>query len=333
VETQKSVGSGGAAHPGEAAGVAAAAAGRTKVDSEPVGETQRRQAQKDRAEPGRGRRWSQTLYGIQMLYGALTDSITDRMSLAAAGCAYYATLALFPAISSLVSVYGLMFNPAAVEQQLLVLRHIVPAPAYVLIEDRIRQLVIAPSGSLSIGLAVSFVLTFWSASTGTRAVLSALNVAHDEPERRGYVRFQLTALTLTVAAVLVVTVGIALLVFMPAVLSFVGLSHYAGGLLQVAAAVLLIGLFGASLAVLYRLGPSRPPPPAEPTLPGVVLATALWLIASLLLSWYVANIRSFGATYGPLGAVVGIMLWFWVAAYAALLGAELNVRLGKGDNE
>jgi membrane protein len=91
--------------------------------------------------------------------------------------------------------------------------------------------------------------------------------------------------------------------------------------------LLLVGLFGVSLAVFYRIGPSREPPPHQPILPGIVLATVLWLAASSLLSWYVSHIASFGATYGPLGAVVGIMLWFYVSAYVVLLGAELNARL------
>jgi membrane protein len=273
--------------------------------------------------------WVRLGFWRHAIYRAAIDSASDRMSLAAAGCAFYATLALFPAISSLISVYGLAFNPHAVGQQLMVLRHIVPAPAFVLIQDRVRQLVTAPSGKLTIGLVVSFVLTFWSASTGTRSLLSALNVAHDLPEERGYVEFQLIGLIMTVAAILVAALGVALLVFIPAALSFLGLSRFSGGLLHAAAFLLLIGLFGAALAVLYRIGPSCRPPPQEPTLPGVFLATLLWLAASVLLSWYVSNISSFGVTYGPLGAVVGIMLWFYVSAYAALLGAELNVRLGK----
>jgi len=295
------------------------------VDSEPPNPVRHADRRNYRRSLAAWRRWRDSVVG------AVRDSITDRMSLAAAGCAFYATLALFPAISLLISVYGLIFNPQAVEQQLLVLHHIVPAPAFELINDRIRQLVTAPPGSLSAGLVISFIITFWSASTGTRSVLSALNVAHDLKEQRSYLRFQIVGLAMTMAVILVTTVAIALLVFIPAALSFLGLSRYSGGLLHAAAILLLLGLFGASLAVFYRIGPTRQPPPEEPTLPGVVLATALWLTASLLLSWYVGHIRTFGVTYGPLGAVVGVMLWFYVSAYAALLGAELNVRLGKGD--
>jgi membrane protein len=262
-----------------------------------------------------------------VLVGAVAASITDRMTLAAAGCAFYATLALFPAISMLISVYGLAFNPDAVAAQLQVLQGLVPAPAFALISDRARELGSQPPGSLSTGLAVSSVLTFWSASTGTKAVLSALNVVHDVTEQRSVVRFQLTGLAITFAAVLVAALAIALLVFIPAAIAFVGLSRYSGGLLHIAALALLLGMFSVSLAVIYRIGPSRIPPPHQPILAGVVLATLLWLAASVLLSWYVSHIASFGVTYGPLGAVVGIMLWFYVSAYAVLLGAELNARL------
>lgn len=291
------------------------------MDQEPATEAPRREADAAPPRSGAWHRW------WNVLYGAVADSISDRMSLAAAGCAFYATLALFPAISTLVSVYGLAFNPAAVESQLSVLRHLLPPPALVLITSRVRQLVSAPSGNLTAGLAVSFLLTFWSASTGTRSVLSALNVAHDQVERRSYLRFQLIGLAMTLAVVFVTMLAIGLLVAIPIVLKFLGLSHYSGGLLHAAAMALLIALFGASLAVLYRLGPSQRPPREEPVLPGVALAIVLWLIASLLLTWYVQNIGSFGVTYGPIGAVVGIMLWFYVSAYASLLGAELNVRL------
>jgi membrane protein len=262
-----------------------------------------------------------------VVVGAVVASITDRMTLASAGCAFYATLALFPAISMLISVYGLAFNPDAVAAQLQVLQGLVPAPAFTLISDRARELGSQPSGSLSTGLAVSLVLTFWSSATGAKSVLSALNVVHDVKEQRSVLRFQLTGLAMTLAAVLVAALAIALLVFIPAALAFIGLSRYSGGLLHVAAMLLLVGLFGVSLAVFYRIGPSRIPPPHQPILPGIVLATLLWLAASTLLSWYVSHIASFGVTYGPLGAVVGIMLWFYVSAYVVLLGAELNARL------
>jgi membrane protein len=262
-----------------------------------------------------------------VLLGAVRDSITDRMSLAAAGCGFYATLALFPAISMLISVYGLAFNPQAVAAQLDVLQGLVPPQAFALINDRVHELLSQEPGSLSARLIVSSLLTFWSAATGTKSVLSALNVAYDVNEARSIVRFQLTGLAMTLAAVLVAALAIAVLVFIPAMIAFVGLSAYRAGLLHMASIAMMVGLFGLSIGILYRFGPSRPPPPHQPIIPGAILATLLWLAAGALLTLYVSRIGSYGATYGSLGAVVAIMLWFFVSAYAVLLGAELNSRL------
>jgi membrane protein len=262
-----------------------------------------------------------------VIIGTLRESTTDRMSLAAAGCGFYATLALFPAISMLISLYGLAFDARAVEQQLQVLRDLLPAPAFALIDERVRQLVGQATDTLSTGLIVSLVITFWSAATGTKSVLSALNVAYDTTERRGIVAFQLIALLMTLCAVAAAALGIAVLVFLPTVISFVGLSQYSAKLINWLSIMLLVVLVGGTIALLYRFGPSRRPPPNQHIFPGAFLATALWLIASVGLSFYVSHIASFGVTYGSLGAVVAIMLWFYISAYAVLLGAELNAQL------
>jgi membrane protein len=254
-------------------------------------------------------------------------STTDRVSLAAAGCAYYATLALFPATSMLVSVYGLVFDPISVEPQLQVLAGLLPAPAFALIADRVHQLVSQSGGNLSLGLAISFLLTFWSTATGTKSILSAINVAYDVTEQRAFLAFQAIGLAMTLIAILSAVLGIGVLLGLPVVLAALGLSRHAAALIHAASLLMLVGFFGLSIGLLYRYGPSRPPPPDPRVKPGVALATLLWLISSELLTFYVAHIGSFGATYGSLGAVVGVMLWFYLSAYAILLGAELNARL------
>jgi membrane protein len=272
----------------------------------------------------RARRWR----GI--IIGTFQESTTDQVSLAAAGCAFYATLALFPAISVLISVYGLAFNVSAVEQQLQVLRDVMPPPAFAMIDDRVRELVSQPNNALSLGLAIGLALAFWSAATGTKSVISALNVAYEATERRSLIRFQLIGLMMTLCAVVAATVAIAVLVLLPAVISFVGLSDYSAGLINVFSTVLLLVLVGATIALLYRFGPSRRPPPNQRIFTGAIFATVLWLIASVGLSFYVSHIARLGVTYGPLGAVVAIMLWFYITAYAVLLGAELNSQLEQG---
>jgi membrane protein len=266
-----------------------------------------------------------------LLGSTLRASTTDRVSLAAAGCAFYATLALFPAISMLISVGGMVLDPVTAEQQLAVLSGLLPPPAFGLIEDRVHQLIAQGSGSLSVNLLVSFLLTFWSSATGSKSVLSAVNVAYDVTEQRPFLRFQAIGLAMTLVAVMCAVLAIGVLLLLPPAIDFLGLAKHGGGLIHAAGMAMLIGFFFVSIALLYRFGPSRPTPPRPRIKPGAALATVLWLIASELLSLYVSRIGTFGATYGSLGAAVGVMLWFYVSAYAVLLGAELNARLEQGD--
>ena len=262
-----------------------------------------------------------------LLGRTLRESTSDRVSLAAAGCAFYATLALFPAISMLISVAGMILDPVTAEKQLAVISGLLPSPAFSLIEDRVHQLVSQSGSALSLHLAVSFLLTFWSSASGSKSVLSAVNVAYDVTEQRPFLRFQAIGLAMTLVSVLCAILAISVLLLLPPAINILGLSSYGGGLIHFAGMTMLIGFFFVAIILLYRFGPSRPKPPHPRIIPGAVLATMLWLIASELLSFYVSRISSFGATYGSLGAAVGILLWFYISAYAVLLGAELNARL------
>lgn len=281
---------------------------------------------RDKNSPGKVWNWT---HMRRIAVQTLRESTTDRVSLAAAGCAFYATLALFPAMSMLISVYGLMFDPVSVEPQLQTLADVLPPPAFALIEARIHELIYQPKSNLSLGLLIGFVLTFWSSASGAKAVVSAVNVAYDVTDQRSFLRFEALGLTMTMTAVLCAVLAIAVLVALPVAIGFLGLSGQGGALIQRLGLLMLIGFFAVSIALLYRFGPCRRPPPNQRVAPGVILATLLWLVASEILSWYVSSMANYGATYGSIGAVVGVMLWFYVSAYAVLLGAELNARLEK----
>jgi membrane protein len=266
-----------------------------------------------------------------LLGRTLRASMTDRVSLAAAGCAFYATLALFPAISMLISVAGLVLDPVRAEQQLVMLSGLLPDPAFGLIEERLHQLTRQGNGTLSVHLLVSFLLTFWSSASGSKSVLSAVNVAYDVTEQRPFLLFQAIGLSITMVAALCAILTIGVLLLLAPAIQFLGLASHGGNLIHAAGLAMMIGFFFVSVVLLYRFGPSRPVPQHPHITPGAALATVLWLIASELLSLYVSGMGSFGATYGSLGAAVGMMLWFYVSAYAVLLGAELNARLEETD--
>jgi membrane protein len=252
---------------------------------------------------------------------------TDRTSLAAAGCAFYATLALFPAISMLVSIYGLAFDPATVEPQLRLIREFLPPAAFGMISTQVHALIAQPSKTLSIGLLVSALVALWSSATGTKSMIGALNVAYEEDEKRSFLRFQLTAVAITMPRMVSMVMALALLVGMPIAFGFLGTSGSAKSLIQALSYLLLLGFVLVALSLLYRYGPSRRPPRWHWVAPGSLVATLLWLLASVLFSIYVGQFASYNATYGPIGAAAAIMMWFFVTVFVVLIGAELNAEL------
>ena len=259
--------------------------------------------------------------------------VSDRASLCAAGCAFYATLALFPAIATMVFVYGLVFDPRTVEPQLQVLRELLPDAAFQLISGRVHMLVAQPRGTLGLGLFVSTSIAFWSAATGTKSIFAALNIAYGVRERRSILRFQLTALTMTLCAILGAVLALATLVFLPVGIGVLGLAAHQATLINAGGLAVMMIFVLLTLRLLYRFGPCRLDADGHEIRhrigPGAVVATLVWLLASVALSYYVAHLASYDATYGPLGAVVGLMMWFYATAYAVLLGAELNAVLDK----
>ena len=255
------------------------------------------------------------------------EIISDRVALVAAGCAFYGTLALFPAISMLISLYGLMFDPATVEPQLATLQDLLPPSAFQLISERVHMLVSKPPGTLTTSLLISTGVALWSSATGTKSIISALNLAYEERERRSFLQFQAISFAMTLMALLGAVLGLGMLVALPPALGFLGFGSSTVALVHAAGLMLLVGFVLGSLSLLYRFGPCREAAQWRWITPGSMLATLLWLLASALFSFYVGHLASYDATYGPLGAVVGVMMWFFVTVYVVLLGAELNAEL------
>lgn len=257
------------------------------------------------------------------------ESGQDNLSLVAAGCAFYTLLALFPGLSVAISIYGLVFDPTTVEPQLETLRPLLPAAAYDMVAQRVHDLVTAPPAALGWGLVLSILLALWSATAGIKALIGALNVVYEEEEKRGILKYNLLAILLTLGAIVGTLVALAVMVGVPAVLNFFsGWLGPLGKLLVTGVSwLLLAGFIILALAVIYRWAPSRNEPKWRWVTPGSLLATVLLLVASGLFSVYVANFAGYDATYGSLGAVVAAMMWFFIAAYVVLLGAEFNAEL------
>jgi membrane protein len=259
------------------------------------------------------------------LVAAGRATASQRVSLVAAGCAFYATLALFPTITMLISLYGLVYNPDTVQPQLHYLQGFMPPAAFELISDRITSIVAQPTKGLGLSFIVSLLISLWSSSTGTKSVLNALTLAYNEQESRGIIRFQLVAFGMTLIAVIGCGLAIGFLVLVPIVLAHLylpaGLTFLVG---LIGPATMILFIAGA-LSLLYRFGPD-----GQGRLfyaPGAAIATIAWLAASSAFGFYVGHFAAYSASYGPLATLIGLMMWFYLTAYVILLGAEINAAL------
>lgn len=259
---------------------------------------------------------------------ALADRASaHRIGLAAAGCAFYATLAMVPAASVVISLFGLVFDPHRIEPHLDLLAPFLPQDGFSLIRRLVLGLTAKPRAELGAALAIGATVALWSSSAGTRAVLAALNLAYDETDRRSLLEAQAVALGITAIAVFSALLTLLLLVAMPIIGGFVGLGAEAAMLLRAASLGAMMLYVAVMLASLYRFGPHHDVPARRYVWPGVGAATLLWLTASAVFTIYAERLAHFDATYGPLGAIATVMVWLWVSSYAVLLGAELNAAL------
>jgi membrane protein len=229
----------------------------------------------------------------------------------------------FPALIALVSIYGLFADPATIADQMNAVTEALPPAARQVIIDQVTMLA-ARRAALSIGLAISIVIALWSASGGISNLLTAVNVAYDEEEKRGFVKKRLLSLGLTIAAIVFMVVMLGIVAVLPALLK----SIFGTGLLrwvfQILSWLVLMVLVVIALAIIYRLGPDRDAPKMKWVSVGAIVATVIWLIASIGFSFYSSTFGNYAKTYGVFAGIVVLLFWLWITAYAMLLGAEIN---------
>jgi membrane protein len=268
--------------------------------------------------PGRG--WKDVLWRT---WNEISD---QNLFLIAGGVTYAILLALFPGLGALVSIYGLVFDPVQIEQQIGALSGVLPAQTQELLSQQLHSLVEASSGALGIGAVVGLVLALWSASRGMSGLITALNIAYEEKERRGFFKLNLMALGLTLGLLVGGVLAIVLVAVLPAAAQLLPLGAGTKWLLFLVQWPLLIILVVLALAVLYRYAPSRDKPKWSWVSPGAIAATILWILASIGFTIYVANFNSYDKTYGSLGGVVILLTWLYLSSLMVLLGAVINAQ-------
>lgn len=249
---------------------------------------------------------------------------TDNVSIIAAGVAFYAFLAIFPAIAATISIYGLIVDPQTVQQQLSSVAEILPRDASELMRSQLGQIAKGSPTALSWGLVFSILLSLWSANRGTSALFQGLNVAYDEQNKRGFIKNTALSLLFTLLGIMVAIICIAMVIALPAFASGLGLTGVIMSTVMWLRWLVLTALIMLSLAALYRYAPDRKNPQWQWVSWGSVMATVFWIAGSLAFSFYVDNFGNYNATYGSLAAVVILLFWFYLSSFIILLGAEIN---------
>jgi membrane protein len=255
---------------------------------------------------------------------ATREFFRDEIPNVAAGVAFYLLLAFFPGVAALVSLYGFFADIGTAREQLSYLAGILPGDVLRFVGDEMIRATTTHPSRLSAAFVFGLLVSTWSANAGVQSILSAMTVAYERKETRGWFHLTLLSLTITVAGFIAAIVVVAMGVLIPAAEAQLGVS------LTLPAFLRWPLLFAGNVVVLlvfYRYGPNRRPDDQCSVLPGSLLAGGVWLGVSLLFSWYVAHYAHYDRTYGSLGTIVGFMMWLWLGTMVVLFGAELNAEV------
>jgi membrane protein len=249
------------------------------------------------------------------------------LSLMAAGVAFFAMLALVPAITALISLYGAIADPAQIALHLDLLRPVLPDGAFAILESQTDRLLSARPGALGLASALSLMIAVWSSRAGVTALVSGLGVINGDASHRSLLGDLAVAHVLTLLLMGVGILSLSAVVVAPAAIAILPDRMTPGMTVQVTKWGIALVAVLVGIGALYRLGPARAEFRPAWISTGSVAATLMWVVVSVAFSAYVGNFASYNQVYGSLGAVVALLMWFYLSAFVILLGAEINAEL------
>ncbi|HEX6311372.1 MAG TPA: YihY/virulence factor BrkB family protein [Acidimicrobiia bacterium] len=251
----------------------------------------------------------------------------DNVTTIAASVAFYGMLAVFPALIAVVSVYGLVADPRDVRDQIESFTSALPDDASRLVTNQLDSITRESGNGLGVGVVLGILAALWTAAGGVGALVKGLNLVYDETETRPFWRRRGLALLLTLGGVVSVVVMLGLIVAAPPLIRRLDASGFGSSVLVALRWPLLVLMILFGLALLYRYGPNRRGARWHWMSAGALVAALIWVLASIGFSIYVDRMGTYNETYGSLGAVIVLMLWLYIAAFAVLFGAELNSQI------
>ncbi|MBP0437288.1 YihY/virulence factor BrkB family protein [Tianweitania sediminis] len=285
--------------------------------------------QRRASEPGRGRNAEKPLQipwkgWVDIFWRIYASIMEDRILLIAAGATFYLLLALFPALAAFVSVYGFVADPHTVADQVAWLGGMLPAGSLDMIRSQLQALASQETSSLSFSFFFGLAVALWSANNGIKTLFEAMNVAYRQNETRSFLKLNLVAFTFTLGAIFIGILMIVMVGVVPAMFTLFGIDSWTGMIVKIARWPLILLFVGLGITLIYRFGPDREPAKLPWLTWGAAVASVVWLVTSILFSWYLENFADYNATYGTLGAAVGFMMWTWISSIILIIGAEIN---------
>jgi membrane protein len=262
-----------------------------------------------------------------VLWRVVTEIKKDRILLTAAGATYYMLLSLFPFLAVFVSIYGFIADPSGIADRISNLSDVLPRGGVELIENQLRDLASQNRAALGFGLLAGLAAALWSANNAVKALFDGLNAIYKEDEKRGIIELNLVSLAFTLGVVLLGIVFLLLVGIVPTVLGFLQLDRWAEWLIRIGRWPVLLLAAATALTLIYRYGPSREQARLRWLTWGAGLAVVVWLLGSWGFSFYLQNFANYNATYGSLGAIIGLMVWIWLSTAIMLIGAKLNAEI------
>lgn len=251
-----------------------------------------------------------------------------KLSTAAAGVAFFAFMSMFPAIATMVFIYGLVADTTELEIQLLSVASFLPDEASQIIFDRLKFIVEERNATgVSAGLVFSLLFALWSGSRGVATMIEVIGTAYHQPDYRSLLRSAVLSIFLTIGAIGLLTVTISLVAVIPAIVQIAFVPSEVESWLNWLRWPLVFLLVFVGICIFYKLAPDRRDAKLRWLIPGALMATALWGVMSVAFSIYVENFNSYDATFGSVAAIVVLMLWFYYSVFIFALGAEFNAEL------
>ena len=264
----------------------------------------------------------------EVLKATWKEAGKDNISLVAAGVAFYAFTALVPLLTAFVLTYGLVAEPSSVVSHTQMLTNTMPKESAGIIGEQLKSMSESAGAKTGFALLIALLIALYGASKGAGSLMTGLNIAWGTKESRGFVKRTLLAIGMIAGAILAMVgaiLAMSAMNFLEELLPALGgAAHFLIKLLSFALAAALVMLV---LAGIYRYGPDRPDAKWMWVTPGSVVATIVWVAATVGFGFYVSNFGSYNATYGSLGAVIVFLTWLYLTSYIILLGAEMNAVL------